>query len=135
MCRSKTKRAARLLAPAIAATGLAVWLAGCSDIYLDHRDTVGLSGGDAVAANEITQMVDPWPPHSGNNNIAFNGQRMQAAVERYRTHRVIPPVSATTSAISAAPVEAAPPALGGGGMPNATAGTPAAAAASMATTQ
>ncbi len=137
MCRSKTKRVARSLAPVLAAIGLTGWLAGCSDIYLDHRDTVGLSGGDAVAANEITQMVDPWPPRSGNNNIAFNGQRMQAAVERYRNNRVIPPVSATTSAISVAPAEAAPPALGGGGggAATATAGTPAAAAASMATTQ
>ena len=24
-----------------------------------------------------TQMVDPWPPHSSNSNIAFNGERMQ----------------------------------------------------------
>jgi hypothetical protein len=129
MCRPKTKRAARLVAPAIAATGLAVWLAGCSDIYLDHRDTVGLSGGDAVAANEATQMVDPWPPRSGDNNIAFNGQRMQAAVERYRNSRVIPPVGATTSGVDAAPAEAAPAAPAG---PGATAAAPAAASAAVA---
>ena len=43
-------------------------------------------------------MVDPWPPHSGNTNIAFNGQKMQTAVERYRTDKVIPPVDPTTTA-------------------------------------
>ena len=42
-------------------------------------------------------MVDPWPPHSGNTNIAFNGQKMQSAVERYRTDKVTPPVDPTTS--------------------------------------
>ncbi len=133
MLRPKIKRAGRLFTPAIAAAGFAALLAGCSDIYLDHRDTVGLSGGDAVAANEITQMVDPWPRGSGNNNIAFNGQRMQTAVERYRTGRVVPPIPATTSGIDVAPAEgAAPAALSAPpGMPNATAGTPAAASAAI----
>ena len=120
MCRSKTKRA-RLLAAALAVGGLGLWLAGCSDIYLDHRETVGLSGGDAVAANEITQMVDPWPPNSGNKNIAYNGPKMQVAVERYRTGTVIPPVSAVTSdAAVPPPVPPLPPAAGGqnaGGAP------------------
>ena len=120
MCRSKTKRV-RLLAAALAVSGLGPWLAGCSDIYLDHRETVGLSGGDAVAANEITQMVDPWPPNSGNKNIAYNGPKMQVAVERYRTGTVIPPVSAVTSdAAVPPPVPPLPPAAGGqnaGGAP------------------
>ena len=95
MCRPRTKRsthrAARLIAGAIAAIGLATWLAGCSDIYWDRRETVALSGGDAVAADTVTQAVDPWPPGSGNKNIAFNGQKMQSAVERYRTGKVTPP--------------------------------------------
>jgi hypothetical protein len=109
MCRSRTKRATRLFAAALAAGGLGVWLAGCSDIYLDRRETVGLGSGDAVAANEVTQMVDPWPPNSGNKNIAFNGQKMQTAVERYRTNRVIPPINATTSVIDVGPAESAAP--------------------------
>jgi hypothetical protein len=128
MYRPRTNRTAR---PFCGAVALGIALAGCSDIYIDRRETVGLSGGDAVAANAITQMVDPWPPNSGNNNIAFNGQRMQAAVERYRNNRVIPPVNATTSVIEAPPAEA--PAAASTGAPNATAGTP--ATASAATTQ
>jgi hypothetical protein len=110
MCRLGTSRAARLIVTALAAGGLGVGLAGCSDsIYLDHRDSVGLSSGDAVAANEVTQMVDPWPANSGNKNIAYNGQKMQTAVERYRTNRVIPPINATTSVINVAPGDAAAP--------------------------
>ena len=72
-------------------------LGGCSDIYYDRRESISLGAGDAVATNEVTQMVDPWPAESRNRNIAFNGQRMQAAVERYRQNRVTPPVNATTS--------------------------------------
>ena len=59
--------------------------------YLDRRETISLGGGDAIAANKVTQIVDPWPAYSGNKNIAFNGQKMQTAVERYRTGKVIQP--------------------------------------------
>jgi hypothetical protein len=107
MCRSRTSRTARLIAAALAAGGLGTWLAGCSDIYLDRRETVGLSSGDAIAANEVTQMVDPWPANSGNKNIGFNGQKMQTAVERYRTNKVTPPVNATTTEIAPLPAEGA----------------------------
>lgn len=61
--------------------------------YLDRRDTIELSAGDANASNVAMQMVDPWPRYAGNKNIAFNGQRMQAAVERYRNNQVTPPQS------------------------------------------
>jgi hypothetical protein len=131
MCRQKTNRSTRLLAACVAAIGLGTWLAGCSDVYLDHRETVALTGGDAIAANEATQMVDPWPPNSGNNNIAFNGQKMQSAVERYRTNRVIPPVNATTSVIEAPPAEAAAAAP----TQSATSGAPGTATATAAAAQ
>jgi hypothetical protein len=72
-------------------------LGGCSDIYYDRREAISLGAGDAVATNIATQMVDPWPANVGNRNIAFNGQRMQAAQERYRQNRVIPPVGIGTS--------------------------------------
>jgi hypothetical protein len=80
-----------------AAALVATTLGGCSDIYYDRRDTIALGADDAVATNRVTHMVDPWPRHSGNNNIAFNGERMQAASERYRQNKVTPPVGATTS--------------------------------------
>lgn len=71
--------------------------AGCSDIYFDRRDTIELSAGDALHSNQVTHMVDPWPPHSANKNIAFDGQKMQTAVERYRTNKVTRPVGMGTS--------------------------------------
>ena len=85
-------KARRLSALAIALATLG----GCSE-YLDRRETIALSGGNAVATNVVTHMVDPWPRESANRNIAFNGQKMQTAVERYRTNRVIPPHAIGTS--------------------------------------
>lgn len=95
MCPSKIK--VRVIAPALLA---GVLLAGCSDIYFDRRETIVPSAGDAVAANKVSQMVDPWPASSANKNIAFNGEKMQTAVERYRQGRIIPPVNATTSSVA-----------------------------------
>ena len=72
-------------------------LAGCAE-YLDRRETISLGGGDSVAADKVSQMVDPWPRDSANRNIAFDGAKMETAVERYRTNRVISPRGIGTSA-------------------------------------
>lgn len=94
MCfQSKTKRVAALAL-------LMAALAGCSDIYTDRRDGISIASGDAMATNRVTHMVDPWSPASANRNIAFNGEKMQIAAERYRTGRIIPPVNATTSSVA-----------------------------------
>ena len=71
--------------------------------YLDRRDSIELSAGDANAHNIAVQMVDPWPRYAGNRNLAFNGQRMQAAVERYRNNQVIPPRGMSSSSVYAPP--------------------------------
>jgi hypothetical protein len=81
-------------------------LGACTDMYFDRRDSVSFGAGDAVAVNKITQMVDPWPPYSGNRNIAFDGERMAAAAERYRTNKVTPLSTAATSSVQYAPVVA-----------------------------
>jgi hypothetical protein len=92
MSRPRTNRAARLSACCVIAVGLGLLLAACSEGYWDRRDTIALGAGDAIAGNQVTQMVDPWPPHSGDKNIAFNGEKMQAAVQRYRTDKVTQPI-------------------------------------------
>jgi len=79
---------------------LGTLLTGCSDIYFDRRETIALHAGDAMATNRVTHTIDPWSRASGNRNIAFNGEKMQTAVERYRTNRIIPPVNATTSSVA-----------------------------------
>jgi hypothetical protein len=81
----------------LALSGLGTMLAGCSDIYFDRRETVALGADDHIATNRVAQMIDPWPPYVGKRQIAFDGQKMQSAVERYRNNRVIPPVNVTTS--------------------------------------
>ena len=80
-----------------AAALLGAMLGGCSEYYFDRRDTVSLHSGEAMAANRVTQMIDPWPAASGRRNIAYSGEKAAIASERYRTGRIIPPVNATTS--------------------------------------
>ena len=99
MSRNRSRGLAVL---ALAATALG----GCTDMYLDRRDTVSFAAGDAVAANKVTHMVDPWPVRAGDRNIAFDGERMQAAAERYRTNKVTPLATAGTSSVQYAPVVA-----------------------------
>ena len=74
---------------------IAAAVAGCSEMYYDRRDTVALSAGDALATNKVTQTIDPWSRASANNRIAFNGQRMQSAQDRYNRGKVITPVLPT----------------------------------------
>jgi hypothetical protein len=90
-----------LAALALAATTL---LGACTDMYLDRRDTVSFGAGDAVAANKVAHMVDPWPLRAGDRNIPHDGERMQGAAERYRTNKVTPLATAQTSSVQYAPV-------------------------------
>ena len=74
-----------------------------------------------MAANRVTQMIDPWPAASGQRNIAYSGEKAATAAERYRTGHVIPPVNATTSSAPyvAAQQQAQPMATPGSSSPNA----------------
>lgn len=90
----------------LGALALMTALTGCSDIYFDRREHIVPNAGEAMATNRVTHMVDPWPRSSANRNIAFNGEVMQTAVERYREGRVIPPVNATTSSTAYARAQA-----------------------------
>jgi hypothetical protein len=93
--RSRTEAMCRTLAAVVL---LSTVLAGCSDFYYDRRETIALGADDHIATDQVVQMVDPWPRRSGERNIAFNGEKMQSAVERYRTNRATPPISDTTAA-------------------------------------
>jgi len=94
---SKSKTDVACKAIALAAT---VIVGGCSDIYFDRRETVSLGADDHIAVNRVAQMVDPWPYNVANKNIAFSGDRIQPAIERYRRHEVIRPVSPITSSMT-----------------------------------
>ena len=60
----------------LALTGTLVLLAACSE-YFDRRDAISFNAGDAIASDQVTMMVDPWPRVSADKNIRFNGERMQ----------------------------------------------------------
>jgi hypothetical protein len=107
MFRSKTESASRAVSAAVL---LASLLAGCSDLYFDRRETIAFDGGDSVAANAAEQTIDPWPRHSNNNRLTFNGQRMQHAVECYRIGKVQPPADIDATVDAAALVPPPPPA-------------------------
>jgi hypothetical protein len=97
LSRPKIDRAARGIAAAVA---FGMLLGACSDMYWDRRETLALGADDAVATNLVEEMVDPWPRHSNNKNIAFNGERMQRAVECYRANKVTTPDDLSTSSAS-----------------------------------
>jgi hypothetical protein len=128
-------RPVRRSAPAItglivlALSGLGTMLAGCSDIYFDRRETIALGADDHIASNDVEQMVDPWPRHVGNKNIAFNGERIQAGVERYRRHEVVQPMPLTTNTYTA---QQPPPPLTTEHVPNMQPAAATAAAAPVA---
>jgi hypothetical protein len=77
---------------------LGTTLAGCSDLYLDRRETVALAAGDAVASNRIVQTIDPWPADAADRRHVYNGDKMQSAAERYRTGKIIQPKGLGTTA-------------------------------------
>lgn len=74
--------------PNLIRTGAVLLVAGllgaCSD-YLDRRDTLALGAGDAVETNIATQVIDPWPRHARDVRADTNGERLQHAMERYRS--------------------------------------------------
>jgi hypothetical protein len=74
-------------------------LGGCSDYYWDRRETIAFGAGDAVERNKVAHIIDPWPRVAANRNLAYDGQRMQRAAERYRTNRTTPLAVTTTSSV------------------------------------
>ena len=62
------------------------------------KKPLAFGGGNAVATDQVPHRVDPWPRDSANRDIAYDGDRMQPAVERYRTNKVTPPRGIGTSA-------------------------------------
>ena len=96
----------RALAFAVLAASLS--LGACTDMYLDHRDSVSFEAGNANASNKAIQTIDPWPAYAGERTIAYNGERAAAAAERYRQNKVTPPKGIGTSSVKYEPVAVAP---------------------------
>jgi hypothetical protein len=69
----------------------AISLAGCKTYgndegarYLQRKDSVTLSAGDAPRVNAVAQTLHPWPPGVGDRRIPMQGTRAVRAMECYR---------------------------------------------------
>lgn len=70
---------------------VAIALGGCEHTlgnddgvrYLQRKDTVTFSAGDAKEVNARTHMLTPWPWGVNDRRILANGSRMARAVECY----------------------------------------------------
>lgn len=65
--------------------------------YVTRQESLSQGAGDAVAANKVLQMQDPWPIVSADRNLPQHGHIAAGAIERYRTGKVITPVGIGTS--------------------------------------
>ncbi len=62
-------------------------LSACSQYanqYVERKDSIALSVGDAVASDAAVQIPTPWPRYSNETTIAIDGERIARAVARYR---------------------------------------------------
>ena len=97
VCDGAVERTARTwsVVPALA---VAAMLGGCADIYYDRRDTVTLSCrrcGRHATRSPTSSIRGRGPPPTAS--IETDGQRMQRAVERYRTNKTTPLLTTSTS--------------------------------------
>ena len=86
---------------------------GCHDAYIARRDGVTFQAGDAVAANKVVHVIDPWPASASSAVLPARGAQALAAIERLDTRN---------AQAGAGPAPAAPG-------PGASAGAPVATAA------
>jgi len=85
--------------PVAAVLASAAMLGGCADVYWDRRDTVAFQSGNSNAANKVVHVIDPWPRAAANRRMEADGERMQRAVERYRTNKTTPLSTTSTTTI------------------------------------
>jgi len=85
--------------PVAAVLAAAALLGGCADVYWDRRDTVAFQAGDATEGNKAVQIIDPWPRVAANRRMEADGERMQRAMERYRTNKTTPLSTTSTTTI------------------------------------
>jgi hypothetical protein len=82
--------------------------------YLHRTDTITLSAGNAKDVNAATHIIDPWPRRAANRRIPSNGERMEHAIERYKSG---PPAGGSTQTgpqVIGIPVGSATPSLNPG---------------------
>jgi hypothetical protein len=66
-------------------------LAGCSNLYVERKDSVTFGVGDAVARNSVQQVADPMPARAQNTRIATSAEIGARAVRQYLGGAAQPP--------------------------------------------
>jgi hypothetical protein len=89
----------RSTTPTLLVLAFVATLGGCADIYYDRRDAVAFRTGDAIEANKVAHIIDPWPRASADRGFESEGQRMQRAIARYRTNKTTPLATTATSSV------------------------------------
>ena len=89
-----------------AALGLSIAVGGCQE-YLDHRDTITLGVGDAIAVNKATQTIEHFPEAANSTRWRSDGERARIAVERYRSRTIPNPKATGEQSPAPAPAAAA----------------------------
>lgn len=69
--------------PLALAAAVAAVVAGCTNQYVERRETLALHAGNAAAANRAIHTIDPWPAAAARADIEVSGRRMVDAIERY----------------------------------------------------
>lgn len=76
--RPPVKALATLAACAVAA----LLLGGCAQQYLARSDRIMPTAGDAVQANIVTHVIDPWPQASRSAAIVIPAGRLPKTTTR-----------------------------------------------------
>ncbi len=76
---------------------LAIAAAGCDPTIYRESGTPAPGYGNAVRQNAAVMIIDPQPASAANTDIDFDGRRAGLAIERYRSGKVIPPITLRTS--------------------------------------
>lgn len=66
-----------LKSPGAAILLISLGLTACATEKGPRRETLTLAAGDAIAANTVMQMVDPWPWYSHHSAVAVPAEREQ----------------------------------------------------------
>lgn len=80
------QRATNRLRAAIFACAPGLLLSACAD-RLTRSDDLWPYAGDAIAANRVAQIIDPWPPGSRETAIPTVAARVAESTVRYKMGR------------------------------------------------
>lgn len=64
---------------------------GCGRQYMDRSDRIEPTAGDAVQANIVTHVIDPWPQVSRSPWMSIPAGRLPKTMTREREAPATPP--------------------------------------------